>query len=137
MNDSAREPSGVGGWLLVLCLLLLLWSPVSSALVASSALSALSVRGPSVAVALVVLTLVTSLGVAAGIALVSRRGPAVTLATAALIASAALDVVIDTTSLLPSNRMPGEAPFYAAAALAYCGIWLAYLFRSKRVRNTY
>ena len=73
MNDSAREPRGIGGWLLVLSLLLLVWGPVSSALVASNALPALPVRGPSLAVALVALTLVTAFGVAAGIALLARR----------------------------------------------------------------
>src|SRR5262249_10171717 len=63
VNDSAPEPRGIGGWLLVLCLLQLGWGPLRSALVASNALSALSVRGPSLAIALVALVLVTSLGV--------------------------------------------------------------------------
>jgi hypothetical protein len=137
VNDSARGPQGIGGWLLVLCLLQLVWGPVNSALVASNALAALSVRGPSLAAALVALTLVTSFGVAAGIALLTKRGPAVTMATTALVLAAALDLVIYTTSYLPSNRMPGDAPFYVAGSLAYHGAWLAYLFRSRRVRNTY
>jgi hypothetical protein len=137
MHDSAREPSGIGGWLLVLCLLLLVWRPVSSAFVGSQALSALSVRGPSLAVALIVLTLVTAFGVAAGIALLARRGPAVGMAVAALMLSAALDLVIYTTSYFPSNRMPGDEVFYVAASLIYHGAWLAYLFASRRVRNTF
>lgn len=137
LNDSARQPRGVGGWLLVLCLLLLVWGPVRSALVVGRALSALSVRGPSLAVALVALTLVTSLGVGAGIALLSRHRPALTMAIAALLLSAVMDLVIYLSSYFPSNRMPGDAPLYVAASLAYHGIWLAYLFRSKRVKNTY
>jgi hypothetical protein len=137
MNDSAREPRGIGGWLLVLTLLLLVWGPVSSALVASNALPALPVRGPALAVALVVLTLVTAFGVAAGMALLARRGPAVAMAKTALILSAALDVVIYTTSYFPSNRMPGDAPFYVGASLIYHGAWLAYVLVSRRVRNTY
>jgi hypothetical protein len=138
MHDSARdEPSGIGGWLLLLCLLLLVWRPVSSALVGSQALSALSVRGPSLAVALAALTLVTAFGVAAGIALLARRGPAVGMAIAALLLSAALDLVIYTTSYFPSNRMPGDDFFYVAASLIYHGAWLAYLFGSRRVRNTF
>ena len=137
VNDSPREPSGIRGWLLVLCLLLVAWGPVRSALVASNALPALAVRGPSLAVALVALTGVTSFGVAAGIALLSRRGAAVAMAKAALFLSAAIDLVIYTTSYFPSNRMPGDAPLYVAASLAYHGLWLAYLFRSRRVRNTY
>ena len=137
MHDSARKPSGIGGWLLVLCLLLLVWRPVSSALVGSQALSALSVRGPALAAALVGLTLVTAFGVAAGIALLARRGPAVRMAVAALILSAALDLVIYTTPYFPSNRMPGDEFFYVAASLIYHGAWLAYLFVSRRVRNTF
>jgi hypothetical protein len=137
VNDSPREPSGIRGWLLVLCLLLVAWGPVRSALVASNALPALAVRGPSLAVALVALTMVTSFGVAAGIALLSRRGPAVAMAKAALILSAAIDLVIYTTSYFPSNRMPGDAPLDVAASLVWHGAWLAYLFQSRRVRNTY
>ena len=137
MNDSARQPRGVGGWLLVLVLLLLVWRPIESALVAASALAALSVRGPSLPLALVALTIVTSCGIAAGIALAARRGPAVTMAAAALVLSAAMDLVTYLSSYLPSNRMPGDAPFYVAASAIYHGAWLAYLVRSSRVRNTY
>jgi hypothetical protein len=137
LNDSAREPHGIGGWLLVLCLWQLVWAPVRSAFVASSALAALSVRGPSLAAALVALVLVTSFGVAAGIALLTKRGPAVEMGKAALMLSAVLDVVIYTTSYFPSNRMPGDAPFYVAASLIYHAAWLSYLFRSRRVRNTF
>jgi hypothetical protein len=137
MHDSAREPIGIGGWLLVLCLLLLVWRPVSSALVASQALSVMSVRGPSLAVALAALTLVTAFGVAAGIALLTRRGPAVSMAVAALLLSSALDLTIYTSSYLPSNRMPGDEYLYAAVSLIYHGAWLTYLLVSRRVRNTY
>ena len=90
-----------------------------------------------VRVALVALTLVTSFSVAAGIALLARRGPAVAMAKTALILSAALDVVIYTTSYFPSNRMPGDTPFYVGASLIYHGAWLAYVLVSRRVRNTY
>src|SRR5436853_2699159 len=94
-HDSAGDR--IGGWLLVLCALLLVWGPVSAALLASNALSALSVRGPSLAIVLVAQTLVASLGVAAGTALLTRRGPAVTLAKAALILSTMMDVLVYAT----------------------------------------
>jgi len=137
MHDSAREPSGIGGWLIVLCVLLLVWRPVSAALVGSQALSVLSVRGPSLGVALAALTLVTAFGVAAGIALLSRRGPAVSMAIAALLLSAVLDLTIYTSSYFPSNRMPGDEYVYVAVSLIYHGAWLTYLLVSRRVRNTY
>jgi hypothetical protein len=136
-NDSSREPRGIGGWLLVLCFLLLVWGPVRGALVGSNALSVLSVRGPSLAIALAALTLVTAFGVAAGIALLSRHAPAVWMARGALLLSAAMDLVIYLSPYFPSNRMPGDAPLYVGASLAYHGAWLAYLFWSKRVRNTF
>jgi hypothetical protein len=59
------------------------------------------------------------------------------MAKAALILSAAIDLVVYTSSYFPSNRMPGDTPLYIAASLTYHGIWLAYLFRSRRVKRTY
>jgi hypothetical protein len=133
----ARRPYGVGGWLFVLCVLLLIWGPVSLALVASNALPALAVRGLPLAMVLIGRLFVTSFGIAAGIALLTRRGPAVAMAALALILSAASDLAVYLTPYFPSNRMPGDTPIYVAASLTYHGLWLAYLFTSKRVKNTY
>jgi hypothetical protein len=133
----ARRPYGVRGWLFVLCVLLLIWGPVSLALVASNALPALAVRGLPLAMVLIGRLFVTSCGIAAGIALLTRRGPAVTMAALALILSAAIDLAVYLTPYFPSNRMPGDTPIYVAASLTYHGLWLAYLFTSKRVKNTY
>jgi hypothetical protein len=130
-------PSGVGGWLLVLCLLLVGWGPINAALVASTSLPLLAVRGVSLGVGLIVLTLVTAFGVAAGMALFSRRAAAVTLAKASLVLSAAMDLVIYLSSYFPSNRMPNDTPIYVSVSLTYHTAWLVYLFRSRRVRNTY
>jgi uncharacterized protein DUF2569 len=138
MNDSRGEgPQAIGGWLLLLCVLLLVWGPVSLGLVAANALSALSVRGLSLAVVIAVRILVAAFGIAAGIALITGRGGAATLAKLALTLSAATDVIVYLTPYFPNNRIPGDTPFYVAVSLAYHGIWLAYLFRSKRVKNTY
>jgi hypothetical protein len=138
MHDSREAgPQGIRGWLLVLCGLLLVWGPVSLGLVAANAVSALSVRGLPLAVVIAVRILVAAFGIAAGIALFTHRGGAVTLAKLALMLSAATDVVVYATPYFPNNRMPGDTPLYVAASVAYHGIWLAYLFRSKRVDNTY
>jgi hypothetical protein len=80
---------------------------------------------------------VTAFGLAAGIALAMRRGPAVLMANTSLVLSAATDLLVYTTPYFPSNRMPGDTPLYVAASLTYHGLWLAYLFRSARVKNTY
>jgi len=128
-----RRP--IGGWLLVLCLLLLVWQPISFALVASSVLDRIPMRGVPLALILLTRVATTGFGVAAGLALLARRPAGVTLAKISLIATAALDVFVYSTPFFPSNRPPGDAPIYIAGSLVYCGVWLAYLVRSKRVRE--
>lgn len=138
MNESNRQqPTAVGGWLAVLCALLLIWGPTTLALTASNALPSLKVRGPVLAVLLLARVFVAAFGIAAGLALMTRRGPAVSLAKSALVLSAAADLVVYSTPYLPSNRMPGDTPLYIAASLAYHTVWLVYLMRSRRVKNTY
>lgn len=132
-----RGPDGVGGWLLLLCRLLVVFHPLSLAVTASNALSALSVRGTAVASVLMLRLAVVGFGMAAGRALQAVRPGAVTLANAALLLSAATDVFVYTTPYFPNNRLPGESAIYVAASLAYHGVWLTYLARSSRVRNTY
>jgi hypothetical protein len=132
-----RVVEGVGGWLALFCVLLLVWQPISLALVASSVLDALPVRGMPLAILLFIRLLVTASGIAAGLALLAERPFAPAMAKAALAVSAGMDAFIYSTSYFPSNRLPGDAPFVLAASLAYHAIWLAYLFRSNRVKNTY
>jgi hypothetical protein len=127
----------VGGWLLVLCRLLIVFHPLSLAITASNALGALAVRGAAVAMILVLRLLVVALGVAAGRALQGTRPGAVTLAKVALVASALTDLFVYTTPYFPNNRPPGDTPLYVVASLAYHALWLGYLMRSKRVRMTF
>jgi hypothetical protein len=128
---------GVGGWLLLLCRLLVVFHPLALAVTASGALSALSVRGSAVALILILRLIVVGFGMAAGRALQQVQPGAVTLAKAALLASAATDLFVYTTPYFPNNRPPGDTPLYVAATLAYHSAWLLYLARSKKVRMTY
>lgn len=141
VNDDRSTGSGgggrIGGWLLVLCLLLLVWQPLSLALIASSALDSLAVRGLGLALVLLMRVIVAAVGIAAGLALIGRRPGAVALAKVSLVVSAAADVFVYTTPYFPNNRPPGTTPLYVTASLAYSGMWLVYLWRSKRVRETY
>jgi hypothetical protein len=130
-------PRAVGGWLLILCRLLLVYQPLSLALSASVALNSVPTRGPKVLVAIALRVLVTGITVAAGLALTNRAPVAVTLARIALVLSATCDVFILTTPFYPNNRPPGDTPFYVAASLLYHAVWLIYLSRSARVRETY
>lgn len=132
-----QEPEGVGGWLLILCRLLVVYQPVTFAVSAAGALSSLGTRPPGLAAAIAIRLLVTAFTVAAGLALTNRQPHAVMLARAALVMSAACDVFILTTPYYPNNRPPGDTPLYVAASLAFHAVWLVYLFRSRRVRKTF
>src|SRR5690349_6090884 len=83
-SANSRAPEGVGGWLLVLCILLLVWQPASFGLTAAGSLDVLELRGLSLALLLALRVLVTAFGIAAGLALMSRRAGAVTFAKASL-----------------------------------------------------
>lgn len=136
-HPDRRRLAGVGGWLLLLCRLLVVLHPLSLAVTASNALSALSVRGTAVAAILILRLVVVGFGMAAGRALQTVQEGAVALARTALLLSAATDVFVYTTPYFPNNRLPGDTAIYVAASLAYHGAWLVYLARSSRVRNTF
>jgi hypothetical protein len=140
MNEvSQRSPAlgGIGGWLLVLILLLLVWQPLSLGLVASRVLGSLALHGLPLALILALRLLVVAFGIAAGLALLGRRTAAVTMAKASLMASAAVDVFVYTTPYFPNSRPPGETTIVLGVSLVYYVVWLLYLMRSKRVRNTF
>jgi hypothetical protein len=137
-RQSEGQPApGVGGWLGLLCRILLLWQPLSLAVIGSSALNSLSVRGLPLALVLVGRLIVAAFGVGAGLALLQRRAGAVAMAKASLILSAASDVFVYTTPYFPNNRPPGDTTLILAASLAWYAVWLAYLVRSRRVRQVY
>ena len=125
----------IGGWLLLLCLLLMVWLPLNVGIGVSHALHSVALGGLPVALVLVLRLLVAAVGVAAALALLNRRPAAVSLARGALIASAATDMIVYLTPYYPSNRAPGETPIYVAASLVYHGAWLLYLARSQRVAD--
>jgi hypothetical protein len=127
----------IGGWLLVLCGLLLIWQPISTGLVTSSVLDSLAIRGLPMALIMVLRILVTGFGVGAGLALIGRRPGAVGMAMVSLIASAATDMIVYLTPYFPSHRAPGETPVYVLVSLAYGTVWMIYLIRSKRVHRTF
>jgi hypothetical protein len=133
--ERVTEP--VGGWLLLLSRLLVVFHPLALAVTASSVLGSLSARGVAVALILLLRLVVVGFGMAAGRALQHVSPGALTLAKAALLASAATDLFVYTTPFFPNNRPPGDTTYYVAASLAYHGAWLAYLARSKRVQATY
>ena len=135
MRTESGEPAGVGGWLGLLCRVLIVWQPLSLGLIASSALGSLAVRGWPLAMALIGRLIVAGVGVAAGLALWRQRPGGVALARASLLLSAAADIFVYTTPYFPNNRPPGDTTLILLASLLWYGVWLMYLWRSKRVRN--
>ena len=136
-TDNREPPSGVGGWLLLLCALLLVWQPVVLGVVATNAGHSLASRGAAFVVLLAARVLATSAGIAAGIALMGRAGTALPLTKIALTLVTAVDVFVYSTPYFPNNRVPGEAPLFVAATLANYVVWMVYLARSRRVRATF
>lgn len=138
VNERTHEtPSGVGGWLALLCLLLLIWQPLTLALSTARSLGSFSFRGLPMALVVLAQLMVAGIGVAAGLALMGTHRGAATFAKWSLTLSAAMDLFVYATPYLPNNRYPGSTPFFVGASLTYYGIWIAYLARSKRVRNTF
>jgi hypothetical protein len=121
----------------LLCRVLVVWQPLAVGLAASGALSSLSVRGLPLALMIVGRLAVAAFGVAAGLALWRERPAAVAMAKASLVLSAAADIFVYATPYFPNNRPPGDSELILAGSLAWYGGWLMYLWRSKRVRNTY
>jgi hypothetical protein len=132
--DRSEAPPPAGGWLLVLCVLLIAGHPLSFAVSAASAVGALYVRGVPLLLVLVARLVVTAVGIAAGMALMNARPGAVAMTQIALALSAGMDLLVYTTPFFPNNRMPGATPVYMAASIAYHAAWMLYLLKSPRVK---
>ena len=120
-----------------LVFILTIWNPASLALQASSAVSDIGTRSTLSIVFLVIRLAVTSVGVAAGIALWLRRPGAVWLAKLALAlfaieALARLSTRVDYNSAPPGTRLP-----LAIFIVLHNAAWFAYLRISRRVRAVY
>ena len=127
----------IRGWLLVLCVLLLVWQPFSLALTTANMLDGLSLRGSGLAFVLIARLLAAGLGIAAGLALFQRKPGALSISNASHVFSAEVDVFVYATPYYPNNRPPGDALLLLIVSLTYYCMRLAYLARSKRVRATF
>ena len=123
--------------ILFLIFILTIWNPANLALHAASTLSNIETRSTVSIVFLGVRLLITSVGVAAGLALSLRRPGGVWLAKLALAlfaieAVARLSTRVDLGSAPPGTRLP-----LAIFVIAHNAAWFAYLRLSRRVEAVY
>jgi hypothetical protein len=111
----------------VLAVILTLWEPLNLAVFVAPVLTSLATRGPATAAFLLGRIVIAGVGIAAGMSLWRHDPHARRLAAAALILSTVAAAVTFTTSLLPTNIMPGDEWLWLAAVVVFNGAWLAYL----------
>ena len=122
---------------LFLVFILTIWNPATLALEASSIVWTIGARPTLSLVFLGVRLIITSVGVAAGLALWLRRPGAVSLAKLALVLFAVETVArlssrVDMGSAPPGTRLP-----LALFVIIHNGAWYLYLQISRRVRARY
>jgi hypothetical protein len=131
--ERSRIPLGI----LLLVFILTIWNPATLALQAASSVWNIGARSTLSLVFLAARLIITSVGVAAGIALWLRRPGAVRLAKLALMLFAIEAVVrlssrVDLGSAPPGSRLP-----LAMFIILHNGAWYWYLQISRRVRAAY
>jgi hypothetical protein len=132
-----RDRTGVGGWLLLLCVLLVAGEPVSLALSWSATVLSIVERGPAAFVLAVARLLAVALGLSAGLALWRLKPHGVLLARVYLIAAPVPLGISLAFDILPGQPPPDVAGPIFAMLVAHNVAWLAYLRLSSRVRRTY
>jgi hypothetical protein len=143
-------PTGVRGWLLLLCVMLTVVGPLISVWIVAREFDALAPRfvtshGAQWATILVIASTTCSVlfGIHAGLRLWAVKPRAVAVARAALLFGLAVDVCTTTISTILGTALPaGDRLFYAvllnlAPSLVFFTACLAYLNRSRRVEATY
>ena len=130
-------PRGVGGWLLVLCLLLTVWNPANLALRLALSIANISAQTTLSLLFLSARLVITGVGVAAGISLWLERPWAIGLAKAALMLFGIETVVRLSTRVGLSEAPPGIRLPLAIFVILHNTAWYLYLQNSRRVRATY
>ena len=127
----------VRGWLLLLCVVLTVVNPATLAVVAAARVGS-AVPPSTLALTLLGIRLVvTSVGVAGGMALWHKRAGAVQLAKASLVLSAIEATGRLSTRVGLSEAPPGTRLPLAIAVILFNAAWYFYLEKSRRVRATY
>ena len=123
------------GWLLLLCVVLLVWQPLSFAVEAASTLPTLGMRGSAAVLELAFYAFVAAVSAAAGWALWQSSPAGRSLAAVAISLVTVAGVQGLYWSVLPSNVFPADRLPIAALIVAHGMAWLIYLRRSRRFRS--
>jgi hypothetical protein len=131
------ERPGIPLWILPLIFILTIWNPAMLALQASSIVWSIGARSTLSIVFLAGRLVITSIGIAAGIALWMRHAGAVPLAKLSLMlfgieAVVRLSTRVDLSSTPPGTRLP-----LAMFIILHNAAWYLYLQLSRRVRDAY
>jgi hypothetical protein len=108
-------------------LLLIAWEPITFAVYASGVVDRVVERGALAAAVLLARVIVTSIGIAAGLAIWNDRPWAVAFARLAIVLAAAATLLVAVTHALPTNVAPGVAWAVLVVTLAWDAGWVAYL----------
>jgi hypothetical protein len=120
--------------LLLLCLILFVWQPLTVSGEIAATLPSLGMRGAPAIVELLVHGLLAALSVAAGWALWNANPAGPVLARSTMIGAAAIGVQALYWSVLPRSTFPSDRLPIAIATLVHSAVWLVYLRRSRRIR---
>lgn len=131
------ERSRIPLWILPLIFILTIWNPAMLALQASSIVWNIGARSTMSLVFLAARLAITSVGIAAGLALWMRHAGAVPLAKLALMlfgieAVVRLSSRVDLGSAPPGTRLP-----LALFIIVHNAAWYLYLQRSRRIGAAY
>lgn len=111
----------------LLAIILVVWEPLNLAFFVAPVLTTIATRGPATAGLLLARIVIAGVGIAAGMSLWRNDPHARRLASAALILSTLAASITFTTTLLPTNIMPGDQWLYLVAVVLFNGGWLVYL----------
>ena len=134
-RDSRPELSGVGGWLAFLCVSLLLFTPLSAIREIAGVLMDQSMEPVEKTFVIGFVGVALGFAVLSGIGLVRLWPQAVVVAKGYFFFSLATGLLI-----LLSAVLGGVSPadfVIGLQTIAVSAVWLGYLYRSERVRNTY